>query len=84
MNTLIKTKLQLVADNPGPARPVRLDARALHSLADKLAGTLRAGRSDLARATVRQLSLSPIGIAAVATWMLRQGVSEADILRLVA
>lgn len=84
MKTAIKTQLQLVSDNPGPSSPARLDARTLHSLADKLAGAVHAGRGDLARILMRQLCLPPIGIAAVATWMVRQGVSEADVLKLVA
>lgn len=84
MNPMTKPQLQLVSDHAVPGQAARLGAHELHGLADRLTVALRAGRGDRARAMLRQLRLSPIGIAAIATWMTRQGVSEADILKLVA
>ena len=76
--------LKLVSDNPVFVSGARLNGRALHQLADMLTEEVRAGRYDLARFLASLHKLSPFAIAVVATWMTRAGLSEADILSIVA
>lgn len=75
--------LKLVADNPVSAPTGRLSGRELHLLADMLTAEVQAGRSEAARFLASLQKLSPFGIALIATWMTRAGLSEAEILDVV-
>ncbi len=79
----MNTHLKLVSDNPGSVSSARLDGRALHQLADVLTEEVRAGRFELAHFLAALQKLSPFGIAVIATWMTRAGLSEAEILNVV-
>lgn len=79
----MNTHLKLVADNPVSAPPGRLNGRELHQLADMLTSEVQAGRSEAARFLASLQKLSPFGIAVIATWMTRAGLSEAEILEVV-
>jgi len=72
--------LRLVSDNPDPWPSVRLDARALHRLADRLTAEIRAGHYEAAHRLVFRQKLSPFGVAIVATWMNKAGLGEGEIL----
>ena len=72
--------LKLVADNPGVKPLCRTSGAALHALANRLAAGVRAGDAAGVRSAVAREALSPIGIAAVATWMLRAGLNESEIM----
>ena len=76
--------LKLVAVNNQPEKRERLTARGLHQLADQFIRDVRAGRIAKARGVASERHLPPIGIAAVAMWMARAGMSEAEILSVVA
>ncbi len=79
----MKTNLKLVSDNPISVSSTRLDGRALHQLADVLTEEVRAGRYELAHFLASLHKLSPFAIAVVATWMVKAGLSEAEILNVV-
>ncbi len=79
----MNTHLKLVSDNKSHAVRGRLDGRALHQLADRLTEEVRANRYEVARLLASLHNLSPFGIAIVATWMTKAGLSEADILTVV-
>ncbi|MDP1525527.1 MAG: hypothetical protein Q8M20_06940 [Rhodocyclaceae bacterium] len=72
--------LRLVASNPHPTGRRRVDAATLHRLADQLTAQVQAGNDRLAHAQVVNEQLNPLGVAAVATWMSRAGLSESQIL----
>lgn len=75
--------LKLVSDHPVPAPSVRPDGRALHQLADRMTAEVLAGHSEAAHALASLQNLSPFGIAIVATWMAKAGLSEREILNTV-
>ena len=75
--------LKLVSDNPTPLPRVRPDGRALHRLADRLTEEVQAGHPELAQVVASFQHLSPFGVAIVATWMTRAGLSETEILDVV-
>lgn len=79
----MSTHLRLVADNPSSISQPRLDGRALHDLADRLTAQVQAGHANYAQVLVSLQKLSPLGIATIATWMVRAGLSEAEILNVV-
>lgn len=79
----MNTHLRLVADNPALSPGVRLDGRALHLLADVLTEKVQAGHYEGAHVLATLQKLSPFGIAVVATWMAKAGLSETDILNVV-
>jgi hypothetical protein len=76
----MKGGLRLVVDNPEATVRGHLRGAALHQLADCLTMAVRSGDAVAVRAEVRRAELPPICIAAVATWMLRAGLDEAEIL----
>lgn len=75
--------LKLVSDHPVAASSVRPNGQALHQLADRMTAEVQAGRFEVARALVSPQNLSPFGIAIVATWMAKAGLSEGEILNAV-
>lgn len=77
---IIATHLKLVTGNPAATSGTRPDGRELHQLADRLIEAVRAGCQESAQDLVSRYELSPFGVAAVATWMSRAGLSEAEIL----
>lgn len=80
----MNTQLRLVADNPHVVSRDRADGTALRQLAERLILAVRVGGAEAARRAAASERLSPIGIAAVAAWMVRAGVSEREILRVIA
>jgi hypothetical protein len=83
MEGIMTTHLKLVSDNPISASGGRLDGRALHQLADRLTEEIQTGHSKVARVLASLEHLSPFGVAIVATWMTKAGLSEAEILEVV-
>ncbi len=79
----MNTHLKLVSDNQSPVPRGRPDARTLHQLADKLTEEVQAGHYEVARVLASFYELSPFGIAIIATWMTKAGLSEVDILKVV-
>lgn len=79
----MKNALRVVAGNPESTSKGRIDAHSLHRLANQFLRDIRAGRLVKARGIIAESRLSPIGIAAIATWMTRAGASEAEILSVV-
>lgn len=79
----MNTHLKLVSDHPVSAPTPRLNGRELHQLADILSAEVRAGHRELAHCLVAMQKLSPFGIAVIATWMTKAGLSEAEILDVV-
>jgi hypothetical protein len=76
--------LRLVANNRISGTRVRVDGRALHALADRLTEEIQCGRREAAHVLASRQHLSPFGVAIVATWMVKAGVSEAEIIGVVA
>jgi hypothetical protein len=77
---IMSASLRLVASNTHPTGHRRVDAATLHRLADHLTAQVQAGNDRLAHALVVNEHLNPLGVAAVATWMSRAGLSESQIL----
>lgn len=75
--------LRLVSDNPLSGPSGRPDGLALHRLADMLTAEIRAGHYEVAHRLVSRQKLSPFGVAIVATWLTKAGVSEVEILDVV-
>lgn len=75
--------LRLVASNTRSTGCRRVDAATLHRLADHLTAQVQAGNDRQAHALVVNQQLNPIGVAAVATWMSRAGLSESQILAVI-
>jgi hypothetical protein len=76
-------KLRLVSDNPHPVSGHRLDGAGLHGLANRLMDHVAAGFTGFAHAVVETEHLSPMDTAVIATWMVRAGLSEAQILAVI-
>jgi len=79
----MSAQLVLASVNTNPVLQSRLDGRALHDLADRLTEQVQAGHPELAQVIPAFENLSPFGIAIVATWMSRAGLSEKQILEVV-
>lgn len=75
--------LRLVSTNPDLPTGGHVDGRTLHRLADGLIALVKSGELGLARTTVAMQHLSPFGIAIVARWMVRSGLTEEQILQVV-
>lgn len=75
--------LRLIQSNSQPAPHRRHDGPALHQLADRLTEQVQAGNPELAHVVAALENLNPFGVAVVATWMARAGVSEEQILDVV-
>jgi hypothetical protein len=82
--TSMSAHLKLVSDNPTPPLRIRPDGRALHRLADRLTEEIQAGHPELAQVVASFQHLSPFDVAIVATWMTKAGLSETEILEVVA
>jgi hypothetical protein len=80
----MSAQLRLVAANPNPEPRQRMTGVALHRLADCLTTQVQIGNSDAAHRIAADEHLSPLGIAVVATWMCRAGLTEDQIIRVVA
>ena len=76
--------LQLVVNQPSPNRTPHHDANELRQLASRLTGHIRSGYVGFAHAAARNEALSPIEVGIVATWMFRSGLSESQILAVMA
>jgi hypothetical protein len=75
--------LKVVSGNPAAGSASRLDGRALHQLADRLAEAVQAGCTESAQELVSGYELSPFGVAVVATWLTKAGLTEAKILEVM-
>lgn len=80
---IMSAQLALASVNPNPILHSRLDGPALHDLADRLTEQVQAGHPELAQVIAAFENLNPLGIAVVATWMSRAGLSEEQILEVV-
>jgi hypothetical protein len=81
----MSAQLQLVVVNqPPPKRARHHDAIELRQLASRLSGHVRSGYVGFAHAAVQNEALSPIEVGIVATWMFRSGLSESQILAVMA
>lgn len=80
----MRAQLRIVSSNPHPLYCHHSSGAALRRLADRLTRLVRSGNSCLAHATVACEHLNPLGIAVVATWMYRAGLSEDQILAVMA
>ncbi len=80
----MKAKLRLASNNTHPAPGRKISIAALHQLADRLIGQVRSGNALQAHDTVADEHLNPLGIAVLATWLYRAGLSEGQILDVVA
>ena len=78
------TKLSLVSVNPRPVRGRQHDPAALHRLADRLTDHVQAGHAGAAHVIARAEQLNPMDTATIATWMARAGLSETQILAVMA
>ena len=79
----MNTPLKLVSDNRILVPSVRLNGRELHQLADRLTEEVQAGHVEVAHVLASVQRLSPFGIAVIATWMTKAGLSEAEIMGVV-
>lgn len=82
--TIMKAKLRLASNNTHPAPGRKISIAALHQLAERLIGLVRAGNALQAHTAIDNEQLSPLGIAVLATWLYRAGLSEDQILAVVA
>ena len=80
----MKAQLRLASNNAHPAPSRKISIAALHQLAERLIGQVRNGNAIQAHATILNEHLNPLGIAVLATWMYRAGLSEDQILAVVA
>lgn len=80
----MQAQLRLASSNAHPAPGRKLSIVALHRLAERLIGQVRTGKAAQAHAMIAKERLSPLGIAVLATWMYRAGLSEGQILEVVA
>ncbi len=79
----MSARLQLVSANPHPKLHSRLNGPALHQLADRLTEQVRQGHPEFAQVIAAFENLNPLGVAVVATWMTRAGLSEEQIIEVV-
>jgi hypothetical protein len=77
-------KLRVIAGNPSVVRGPHLNGRELHWLADSLTTQVQAGNTFLAHLIASRANLNPLNISVLATWMSRSGLSEHQILEVVA
>jgi len=77
-------KLRVIAGNPSVVRGARLSGKELHWLADSLTRQVQAGNTMVARLIASRAHLNPLNISVLATWMSRSGLSEDQILQVVA
>lgn len=80
----MKPRLRLVADNPDPVRRTHPDGRSLFRLADRLTDQVRRGNTRFAHQVAVGEHLNPLGIAVVASRMYRAGLTEDQIIAVVA
>lgn len=79
----MKPQLRLASNNSHPTRGRKLSVAALHQLAERLIGQVQCGNARQAHAAITNEHLHPLGIAVVATWMYRAGLSEDQIIAIV-
>lgn len=78
---MMHPRLQLVSSNPYRGLCCyRLDGQTLHRLADRLTAQVQAGNTQFAHVIAAIENLTPFGVAVVAMWMWRAGLSEQQIL----
>ena len=78
------TPLRVITGNPAVVRRAHLNGRELHGLADSLSKQVQAGNTMAARLVASRADLNPLSISVLATWMTRSGLSEEQILQVVA
>ena len=78
------TPLRVITGNPAVVRRAHLNGRELHGLADNLSRQVQAGNTMAARLVASRADLNPLSISVLATWMTRSGLSEEQILQVVA
>ncbi len=76
-------QLKIVAGNPF-ACGGHLNGKELHSLANDLTQQVQTGNTLLAHLIASRAHLNPLNISILATWMSRSGLSEEQILQVVA
>jgi hypothetical protein len=81
---IMKPRLRLVADNPNPVRRSRPDGRSLRRLADRLTEQVQCGNTRFAHLLAVGEHLNPLDIAVVASQMYRAGLTEDQIIAVVA
>ncbi len=79
----MKSQLKLASNNSHPAPGRKISISALHQLAERLIGQIQTGHAAQAHAAISDEHLNPLGIAVIATWMYRAGLSEDQILAVV-
>lgn len=81
--TIMQAQLRLASSNSNPTPGRKLSIAALHQLAERIIGQVRNGKNRQAHAAITKAHLHPLGIAVVATWMYRAGLSEDQIIAIV-
>jgi hypothetical protein len=81
--TIMQAQLRLASSNSNPTPGRKLSIAALHQLAERLIGQVRNGKACQAHDAITKAHLHPLGIAVVATWMYRAGLSEDQIIAIV-
>jgi hypothetical protein len=74
------TNLRLVSNNPHQVPGHHHDGAALHRLALRLTGHVRAGNTYFAHALAEIEVLTPIEMGIVSSWMANAGIAETQIL----
>jgi hypothetical protein len=77
-------QLKVIPCNPTAVRGQHLNGKELHWLADSLTDLVRTGNPQLAQLIASRAHLNPLNISMLATWMSRAGLSEDQILQVVA
>jgi hypothetical protein len=78
------TPLRVITGNPAVVRRAHLNGQELRGLADNLSKQVHAGNTMAARLVASRADLNPLSISVLATWMTRSGLSEEQILQVVA
>lgn len=80
----MKAPLRVIPGNPHASRGDRLSSRDLFCLATCLTEQVQAGNIQLAQLIASRAKLNPLSIAVLASCMSRSGLSEDQILQVVA
>lgn len=80
----METRLKVIAGNPAAVRGAHLNGKELHWLADSLTSLVLTGSPQVAHRIASRVRLNPLSISLLATWMSRSGLSEEQILQVVA
>jgi hypothetical protein len=80
----MRAQLKVIAGNPAAVRGAHLNGKELHWLADSLTSLVQTGNSQVAQQIASRVQLNPLNISVLTTWMNRSGLSEEQILQVVA